>query len=217
MAQDAALPPLPLDQHGAWQAVGRVNVAGHRTRAMCTGSLVAPNVVLTAAHCLIRDDGRAYQISDLRFVAGWLRGDFAAQAGVTHTLIHPRAIQNGRIDPRGDLALMVLDRPLGDIAPLPIAADPMGRQAYGLVGYHWSRPHMLSARFDCGAQPRGGHLMMVACPVQPGNSGGPVLRRENGVWSVAAVASARSGEFLLAVRIDDWVRQTMREIAEKAL
>jgi len=35
-----------------WGAVGQVNVAGYRQRVECTGSLIAPNVVITAAHCV---------------------------------------------------------------------------------------------------------------------------------------------------------------------
>ncbi|MDN3719670.1 trypsin-like serine protease [Roseibium salinum] len=35
-----------------WPSIGRVNVAGFRSTSMCTGTLIAPTVVLTAAHCL---------------------------------------------------------------------------------------------------------------------------------------------------------------------
>jgi protease YdgD len=43
-----------LDERGPpWDAGGQVNVAGYRTRIQCTGTLVAPKIVVTAAHCVI--------------------------------------------------------------------------------------------------------------------------------------------------------------------
>mgnify|MGYP000167946767 CR=1 FL=1 len=51
------LPALPLEDHPAWQAVGRLNTKGYNRRGMCSGALVAPDLVLTAAHCLAGPDG----------------------------------------------------------------------------------------------------------------------------------------------------------------
>jgi protease YdgD len=36
-----------------WSSIGHVNVSGYRLRRGCTGTLVAPRVVLTAAECVI--------------------------------------------------------------------------------------------------------------------------------------------------------------------
>ncbi len=35
-----------------WNAIGRINIGGYRRRSNCTGTLIAPNAVLTAAHCI---------------------------------------------------------------------------------------------------------------------------------------------------------------------
>ena len=36
-----------------WGAIGQINVTGYRRTIMCTGSLIAPNVVISAAHCVM--------------------------------------------------------------------------------------------------------------------------------------------------------------------
>src|SRR6185503_8845375 len=36
-----------------WDNIGHVNVEGYRTALHCTGILVRPNIVLTAAHCVM--------------------------------------------------------------------------------------------------------------------------------------------------------------------
>ncbi|WP_367153196.1 serine protease, partial [Leisingera sp. F5] len=64
----AAGQPAPVPSVPGWEAVGRLNIGG---RAMCTASLIAPDMVLTAAHCMydIRN-GRAVNPRSLKFEAG---------------------------------------------------------------------------------------------------------------------------------------------------
>ncbi|WP_315981359.1 trypsin-like serine protease [Aliamphritea spongicola] len=55
-------------QQFPWRAIGRINLAGY---GHCTATLVAEDVVLTAAHCLWNQRvGRWYPAKYLTFVAG---------------------------------------------------------------------------------------------------------------------------------------------------
>mgnify|MGYP003888069503 CR=1 FL=1 len=62
-----------------WVSIGRVNRGG---RAFCTGVLIAPDKVLTAAHCLYDTaQGQWAPASAIHFVAGYARGEYAAESG----------------------------------------------------------------------------------------------------------------------------------------
>ena len=54
-----------------WGSIGQVNVAGYRRRTECTGSLIATNVVITAAHCVMDPWHRkAFPVDEIHFLAG---------------------------------------------------------------------------------------------------------------------------------------------------
>lgn len=196
-AQEQELPLLPAGDHAAWQAVGRVNAAGYRKRDMCTGTLIAPDTVLTAAHCVSGVDGVGPVPDEITFVAGWLRGTAADSVAGAAIWVHPRAYSQGSLDVRYDIALLTLERP-SHVAPLPVAAAPETAPPYAILGYSRRRPHMLSAAFSCTGTEVSG-LLRLACPVQPGNSGGPVLVQTPMGWSVTAVISAMGQPGALAV------------------
>ena len=192
------LPVLPAPDHAAWQAIGRVNAAGYRTREMCTGTLIAPDKVLTAAHCVAGTDGLGPRPEDFTFVAGWLRGTAADSVTGASVWVHPGAYAEGQLDVRFDMAVLTLERPAG-VDPLPLATSAT-MPPYGIVAYSSRRPHMLGAAFDCDGQVLSA-LLRLDCPVTPGNSGGPVLARHGSGWAVTAVISAMGQTGALAVPV----------------
>ena len=72
-AQDSVLTPLETgnDSRG-WEAVGRLDIDG---LGFCTGALITPNLVLTAAHCLYdQNTGKRIDTGRIEFRAGWRNG-----------------------------------------------------------------------------------------------------------------------------------------------
>jgi protease YdgD len=67
---------LTADEARAWRAVGRLNIGKN---SFCTGTLVAPDLVLTAAHCLYDPDtGQPVDSDQIEFLAGWRNGQAVA-------------------------------------------------------------------------------------------------------------------------------------------
>ena len=175
-----------------WSAIGRVNIDGISARESCTGTLVAPRRVLTAAHCmlntphqrLVQAAGNAFRRrSDARQVPRSFPGQQLRHRAAIPVPAGGRPrfdfISSAMI--RYDWAILTLHDAL-PIKPIPVRAVtdadlPFARSGgeIALAGYAANHPYMLSVHRGCDAAIDAPASGMIAhrCDAAQGNPAVP--------------------------------------------
>ncbi|MEH3146578.1 MAG: trypsin-like serine protease [Methylobacterium frigidaeris] len=204
---------VPLEPT-AWPftAIGRVNVVtGPGHRGHCTGTLVGPRHVLTAAHCFY-DARLATMVKphQVHFVAGQAR-DRNGGSSVAAAIRVARGfdLRTAPDAPSGtmaramlgrDWAIVTLAEAIPGVKPVPVRVLPTTSLPDGapgavvaLAGYARDRPYLPSIHRGCAARldaPEPG-LLASRCDSLPGESGSAVLLLEpDGAAAIVGIQTA---------------------------
>ena len=183
------------DESRGWQAVGRLNFGDV---SFCTGSLIAPDLVLTAAHCMYDpDSGERLPDAEIEFLADWRGGRAAAYRSVRRSIVHPAFVygsDNFATRVAHDVAILELDQPIRNstITPFTTNARPRQGDEVGVVSYARDRADSPSLQEICHVLEEGGGSVVLSCDVDFGSSGAPVFVLTNGVPQIVSVVSAKA-------------------------
>lgn len=186
---------LSADEAKAWQAVGRINMEG---AGFCTGALIAPDLVLTAAHCMFHPKTGERLTSDrIHFLAGWRQGRAAAIGKARRTIIHPAYVHGKAADVDRvavDIAIVELEHPIRNaaITPFERIERPEVGEKVKIVSYAKERAEMPSIEEPCEVLGKDERVMVLSCTVNFGSSGSPIFVMDNGVAKIASVVSAKA-------------------------
>ncbi|OED50815.1 trypsin [Rhodobacteraceae bacterium (ex Bugula neritina AB1)] len=189
---------------------------------MCTGALVAPQLVLTAAHCLFDPQtGARIDPHSIRFEAGLSGRRAVALRQVVKAVLHPQYQYrpSGTHQIGSDIAVLRLDRPISrsQIAPLVMDVGAERGDTLDVLSYtqnHATRPKL---NRSCSVLARKSRTLVMSCLVDFGASGSPVLTRRPGqAPRLVSVISAKAAMGHRAVSIGTALDATLRDLIRRA-
>ena len=194
-----------------------VVAVGNTEGTYCGGTLIAPNVVLTAAHCIT---GEPTALQHLRVLVGSprLRADLATPdgihvLGVTAVYVHPKFSETTM---HYDAALLTLDHSIPGVRTLALAdASPLAGSTVSAAGWGATNEdggampnHLRSVILKVGtssscnrgnATKAGYFAPSMLCASNPGrdtcsgDSGGPLISTSNGHAVLVGITSFGQG------------------------
>lgn len=202
-----------------WEAVGRLTMAN---RSMCTGALIAPDMVLTAAHCLYDPrNGRSINPRRIVFEAGLDKGRAKAVRSVTRAVAHPgyRHAKRGPSQAGVDIAVLRLDKPISStqIVPLIPHTRPEMGDSVGVISYTLLQKNSPTLQQPCKVMARKNDTLVTNCEVDFGASGAPVFAVQGGANPrLVSVISAKAAMGNTPVSVGTILDRTLQVLLDRA-
>lgn len=176
-----------------WEAVGRLDI--DRT-GFCTGTLVASDLVLTAAHCLFDSQtGARLDPRQMTFRAALQDGQTVAERRGRRAVVHPGydyLSDDAAARIAHDVALLQLAEPIpvGTADPFRTDALSRGGGPVSVVSYARGRADALSRQAACRVLGSQDGLVAFDCDATFGASGSPVFQQREGRMRIVSVISS---------------------------
>ncbi|WP_298851112.1 trypsin-like serine protease [uncultured Ruegeria sp.] len=176
-----------------WEAIGRLDVGDG---SYCTGTLIAQDVVLTAAHCAVdRRTGKPYRPEDITFRAGLSNGNALAERQVAQIAVHPSYGSHNPLSHEGvqmDVALMRLDEsiPYSVADPFALHSGRVPGNEISIASYGRGRSEAITRERSCRIIDRRQGLITFDCDITFGSSGSAILAKNGSRWQILSVVSA---------------------------
>lgn len=209
---------VPSDDTAVVALVASPVPCGRTPAILCTGTLIAPNAVLTAAHCLEGRPAYSMAVAD-----GASLGTAARVHAVTRLVQHPSYDPQSHLH---DVGLVLLEVPITDLAPRALATEPLPSSRAGstlrIAGYGQPGEGALD-----GVRREGTSIVesvdSLSFRTRPGpalscsgDSGGPVLGMQSGAEAIVGVTSsgdppcvAYADNAQVASHVLDFIRPTL--------